>query len=354
MKTATIALGIVVIMTLVVHADVFNMGPGLTKLETVRVDNPGNAGELSGENHGGYGPDRLCGAVAYEYRIGKYEVTAGQYCEFLNAVAKADTHGLYDVAMDYDAYPSDWGCNIKRDGESGDFSYTVAADWANRPANYVSWGDAARFANWLHNGQPTGEQNFATTEDGAYYLNGAMTDTELQTVTRKVGWKWAITSEDEWYKAAYHKNDGITGNYWEYPTGSNAAPGNDISETTNPGNNANYFNDSWTVGSPYYRTNVGEFELSESPYGTFDQAGNIFEWDEAMYLNDRGARGGSFYYDSGAYDLYLRASYRNYFLYPPLGREFLGFRVVQVPEPCTVTLLALSGLLAKHRRRRLS
>ena len=28
--------------------------------------------------------------------MGKYDVTVGQYCEFLNAVAKTDTYGLYN------------------------------------------------------------------------------------------------------------------------------------------------------------------------------------------------------------------------------------------------------------------
>ena len=63
-------------------------------IEFVPVGNPGNAGELSGLGAGGYGPDRICGAVDYAYNIGKYEVTAGQYCEFLNAVAATDACGL--------------------------------------------------------------------------------------------------------------------------------------------------------------------------------------------------------------------------------------------------------------------
>jgi formylglycine-generating enzyme required for sulfatase activity len=37
------------------------------------------------------------------------------------------------------------------------------------------------------------------------------------------------------------------------------------------------------IGSPYYRMNVGEFENSDSPYGTFDQGGNIWEWNEAIF-----------------------------------------------------------------------
>ena len=41
--------------------------------------------------------DRICGSVGYNYNIGKYEVTAGQYTEFLNAVARTDTYGLYNT-----------------------------------------------------------------------------------------------------------------------------------------------------------------------------------------------------------------------------------------------------------------
>jgi len=125
-------------------------------IDTVPVGNPGSAGELSGAGAGGFGSDRICGAVDYVYNIGKYEVTAGQYTAFLNKVAGVDTYGLYNTNM----WSSAYGCKIERyagSGTVGDpYQYRVASDWANRPVNYVSWGDAARFANWLHNGQPTG------------------------------------------------------------------------------------------------------------------------------------------------------------------------------------------------------
>ena len=68
-------------------------------IETVSVGNPGNAGELSGAGAGGCGGDRFCGAVDYTYRIGKFEITAGEYAEFLNAVAVTDTYELYNVEM---------------------------------------------------------------------------------------------------------------------------------------------------------------------------------------------------------------------------------------------------------------
>ena len=327
-------------------ADVFNMPEGLTSLEFVTVGNPGNSGELSGEGAGGAGTDRICGAVDYEYNIGKYEVTAGQYCEFLNAVAAADLYNLYNPWMDYETDLFSRGCNIKRHGFPGNYIYTVESDWANRPVNYVHWGDAARFCNWLHNGQPTGAQDLTTTEDGAYYLNGAPSSSDLLTVTREADWKWAIPSEDEWYKAAYHKNDGVTGNYWDFPTGSDLMPSNNLDGS---GNNATFYNGGYTVGSPHYRTEVGAHVNSESPYGTFDMGGNIMEWTETVLDDSRHTiRGGSFlgFLDAGGT---LHAAIR-YGTHPALGYD-TGFRVAEVPEPCTICMLALGGIVLGWKRR---
>ncbi len=319
-------------------------GASATTIETVYVGHPGNPGELAGESAGGHGHDRICGSVDHPYRIGTYEVTAGQYCDFLNAVAGVDTYGLYSTSM----WTSPYGCKIERHAGSGivgdPYRYRISAAWANRPVNYVTWGDATRFANWLHNDQPTGAQGPTTTEDGAYALHGATSAADLLAVSREADWKWAIPTEDEWYKAAYHKNDGRTAHYFDYPTSSDTAPGFSLIDP-DAGNNASFCG---VPASPYYRTEVGEHENSASPYGTFDQGGNIYEWVETFvrYGNDyRGMRGGS--YDSPEYN--LRASHRNDFV-PSFQVAYLGFRVVQVPEPATVMLLACGAAWTLGRR----
>ncbi|MBN1763620.1 MAG: SUMF1/EgtB/PvdO family nonheme iron enzyme, partial [Sedimentisphaerales bacterium] len=123
-------------MTLCVTAAVLAMtGAALgVEIETVTVGYTCNLPDSTGY-----------GAMDYKYDIGIYEVTAGQYTEFLNAVAATDTYGLYNPAM----WTDEDGCKIQRSGSSGSYSYSVAAEWANRPVNFVCWGDAARFANWL-------------------------------------------------------------------------------------------------------------------------------------------------------------------------------------------------------------
>jgi len=287
-------------------------------VDTVTVHNPGNSDDSLGDGYGG---------VDYVYRIGTYEVTAGQYCEFLNAVAAADTYELYNEKM----WTKSYGCKIRRSGSDGSYTYTVGDDWADRPVNLLTWGDAARFCNWLHNGQPTGEQDATTTEDGSYTLLGMTGNSDLLRVPRAVGATWVLPSEDEWYKAAYHANDGATGNYYDYPTGTNTQPGN-VVEDPDPGNNANVPIDGvMAIGDPYRRTVVGEFENSAGPYGTFDQTGNVAEWTEGIaygYQTGRVPRGGS----HGIHPSWTHASVRGC-APPTMEISDYGFRIAMVaPE----------------------
>jgi hypothetical protein len=100
-----------------------------------------------------------------------------------------------------------------------------------------------------------------------------------------------------------------------------------MTEATNPGNNANYYDSDFLIGSPYYRTEVGEFELSDSPYGTFDMGGNVGAGNEALIGSNRGFRGGSCYADL------LRSSDR-YYANPDHEDIDVGFRVASVPVAC--------------------
>ena len=312
-------------------------------IETVPVGDPGNQPDtevMVTDHTTGYG------SVGYVYRMGKYEVTAGQYTAFLNAVASTDTYGLYNTNMSSISH----GSGITRIGASGSYAYSVATDFINRPINWVSWADSGRFANWLHNGQPSGPQNALTTENGAYYLNGATTDEALLAVMRKADWKWAIAGENEWYKAAYYKGGSIIAGYWDYPTGSDTAPGWDMADAS--GDNANYYSPAWPypIDSGKFTTVTGEFQNSDSPYGTFDQGGNIWEWNEGIVsATYRIMRGGAF---NSVGDSLCSSSRSG--LLPSHETSYSGFRVAQaVPEPSSLMVLAGGvGMILGLRRRR--
>lgn len=301
-------------------------------INTVPVGNTGNLADASGY-----------GAVGYTYGISRYEVTAGQYAEFLNAVAATDTYNLYNTLMASNTA----GCRIVRTGVAGSFSYSVAADYANRPVNYVSWGDAARFANWMHNGQPAGPQGLGTTESGAYALNG-VADTSLSTINRESGALWAIPSEDEWYKAAYHANDGNSGTYWTYATASNVLPGKLLNDVS--GNNANFGpNPAVPIdGGLYWTTVAGEFENSLSGYGTFDQAGNVTEWTEARGTGtQRIARGGGWIQNGAS----LSSATRSALASGGNSQNYVGFRLVMLPSPGSIGAMVVAGAMFSRRRR---
>lgn len=312
----------------------------------VPVGNPGNPAD----------PTTSRGSVSGGYAIGTYEVTLSQYAAFLNAVAKADTYGLWNANMNADQNIR----GISRSGSSGSYTYTVQGNGA-RPVAYVSWFDAARFANWMHNGQPVGAQNASTTETGAYTLNGAMTGVGF---SRSANAIWALPSENEWYKAAYYQPAAAGGDaddYWLFPTRSNVMPNSSNGSLTDP-NSANFLYDDGIANginggyavtqSPTYSTTqnylttAGAFILASSYYGTFDQGGNVREWTEGVSGSSRIARGGAWNANSDN----LRALNRSILL-PISEVESIGFRVVFIPEPGVGLIATLGAALLFWRRK---
>ena len=304
----------------------------LVTIETVPVGNAGNAADSTGY-----------GSVAHNFNIGTYEVTIGQYTDFLNSVAATDTYSLYNASMATDLNVA----GISRSGPSGLYTYAVinnSGDSGNRPITFVSWFDAARFANWMNNGATVG----ASTETGAYTLNGATTGI----ITKNAGATWWIPSEDEWYKAAYYKGGGTNAGYWDYPTQSDTAPGNIVGGAANQ---ANYNNGVYSVtqsasyvGTLNYLTDAGAFSNNASAYDTFDQGGNVWEWNDAVSGSSRGLRGGSWDFS----DFFLQSSFRN-FHDPTNEFDDVGFRVASVPEPSTAVLVLMGvGALYLWKRRR--
>jgi len=292
-----------------------DVAPGPVTPDWVVVGNPGNACD----------PQALgCyGAVADYYRISKYEVTNAQYAKFLNAVAATDTNGLYNLSMGSGAG------GITQSGSSGSYTYSAIAGRANMPVDWVSFYDAIRFANWLHNGQPAGAQDNTTTEDGAYTITAL--GIANNSITRNGGAKFFLPSLSEWYKAAYY--DALTASYFNYPARSST-------QTTcaSPNTIFNQANCNFANGD---LTPIGSYTDSYSPYGTFDQGGNIYEWTDSIHSSvttRRSLRGGSFTIGATALAKGFDSASD-----PTDDSPIYGFRVA--PEP-SKNLLLIAGVLS--------
>ena len=308
-------------------------------IDTVAVASPGNAGQDQ--------PQGTFGAVSYPYRIGKTEVSNSQYVEFLNAVAKTDPFGLFSIGMSNDTRGG-----IVRNGSPGSYSYAVKLTavgkgpdgsdygYANKPVIFVSLYDALRFANWLHNGQGSG-----STESGAYsLLGGTLEPSNGESIIRNLSAIWFLPDEDEWFKAAYY--DGSSGTYYENATGSAIHPNSNL-PSADTGNSANFAGSEYATGSELYSlTDVGAYSKSDSPNGTFDQAGNVSEWVETLLYGDLRIRRGGSWANSD-----IQSQHRSW-QSPTNQDRFTGFRVatIAVPEPSTF-LLAIACFIYLQARR---
>lgn len=159
-----------------------------------------------------------------------------------------------------------------------------------------------------------------------------------------------LPSEDEWYKAAYHRKDGVTGNYWTYPTGNNSEPdGLDLPDDTN-------YEAVFSEGPSRFGVNaITDVGSASSPYGTYGQGGNVFEWMESAFDegNDTEAefrvrRGGATSSPSSSLKSATKLATD-----PTYSDTDFGFRVASVPEPSASMLMIGTGmacLLKRHRR----
>ena len=167
---------------------------------------------------------------------------------------------------------------------------------------------------------------------------GAATDDALGAVTHNATARYVIPTENEWYKAAYYDprttaqgGPPSDSHYWQYPTSSNTNP--TASVPTGAINSANYNN---AVG---HLTDVGAYAQSVSPYGTYDQGGNVYQWTETAF--DATLR---VHLGGGLNSTGISRFGRNGL--PPTGEGFDGFRLANIPtgyipEPSS---LALAGL----------
>lgn len=290
------------------QADTFGTSGNEFTIDFVSIGNPGNAADTTGY-----------GAVVYEYRIGKYEISQDQ-------IDRATASGMANISQM--------------------FPFT-----GSQPAASINWYEAAAFVNWL---------NTSSGKQAAYNLTWNGSAWSMSLWSSAEGWQlggenlyrhsdayYFLPSENEWYKAAYYNPK--SSNYFIYPTASDAAP-TPVANGTNAGT-AVYLGGIGSSPAPV--TDSGGL----SPYGTMGQAGNVYEWMEtasdgvnSFPTEDRVYRGGSW---SVVSDAPLQSSFR-LSMAPELDFNLNGFRVASIPEPSTYALLLITGAGALwwSRRRR--
>lgn len=308
---ATLGLALVMMATGTAQADTFGSGANTFTIDFVTVGAAGNADDTTGK-----------GAVAYDFRIGMFEVSQGM-------VTKANNAGSLGI--------------------------TQTSSGANQPATNVSWNEAARFVNWLNtsNGYNRAYKFALEPGDAGYNPNANLelwmgSDAGYNALNpfRNSDAFYFLPSEDEWYKAAFYNGSGMS--YFDYTTSSDTVPdGIDFNGDTNF---EAVFNDGFAQPTPNDIFNAGS---AASPWGTFGQGGNVYErvetakdrvndtpgeqrlywggyWTQPVITLGTGGFGGNTVDDSDSN---------------------VGFRVASIPEPSS-GLLIITGLAAMVLTRR--
>lgn len=304
-----------IINTTTVHADSFGSGANQFNIDFVNIGNAGNGNDAGAGGGSYFSP---YGGVSYKYRMGKYEIPQ-------SAIDKAAMNGLTRMP-------------------TGSWS-------GEQPAANITWFQMASFVNWLNTS--TGHHKAYILNDGLSRMIPWSTESAWQeggeNLFRHKDSYYFLPSENEWYKAAYHKNDGVTNSYYDYPTTSNYAPVDAV------GVDEGYAVYAYTTPTPVVVNNSGAL----SAYGTMGQGGNISELLESVYSNlgnynpdeNRVFRGG----DWGSGIESLKSSSRGSFnlWWNGYGSNYtLGFRVASVPEPSSMLLLISATVFVLARKNR--
>jgi len=242
----------------------------------VTIGDPGNA------PYPGGGPNNFNagrGGVDYRYRMSRTEIRASQWLEFVNTFAGelGDPFQFFNVSS-----------LITRD-----FSYTgpgrqykLAEGFGDNPGDApvlrITWRNAARYANWLHNDKAPTLDALAT---GAYDTSTWGNDgiVILDDEAHLPGARFWIPTLDEWLKAVHYdpdKNGPGQGGWWEYPDGSDTPlipgpPG--LGQTT-----AGIDEDELTPA--LFR--IGIYPDVQTPWGLLDASGAGSEWLEDFGNDD--------------------------------------------------------------------
>ncbi len=318
-------------------------------IDFVTIGAPGNPGQVTAN------PNELAngrGGVAYEYRIGRMEVTTAQWVEFFNAAFARPQSEWIPFVPNGGIF---WGATPTTPTVPGGLRWTVTPSNANRPVGDITWRTAAIYCNWLHNGGGTDRSAFLT---GAYDIStfgytGTIGNIFTDQTTHSPEARYWIPTWDEWIKAAHYdpnKNGPGQGGYWEFPNASDVPliygpPG--VGQANSGYNNPSPF------GIP-----LGSYPGEQSPWGLLDVAGETAEWTEEVRTLLDGARyriyeGSSWGQSAVGARNDDRAGERAGDQFPSAFGIDYGFRVASsIPSPGTYALGVGALTIFSMRKRR--
>lgn len=272
------------------------------------------------------------GSVGYEYGLSTTEVTVSQYFQFVDAYGRVNQQ-YPDVSL------LGRGIQLNSLAASG---YSVTPSLMQYSAT-MSWRNAARMCNWLHNGRRNEKWAF---ESGAYDVstftanpNGTVNDQ----IARSAGAKFWIPSLDEWIKGAFYDPNryGVSGDgYWQRPGGQN-----EYLVTGTPGLGGQT-DAQWNPNpalAPFVP--VGSYPQVQGPWGLLDVSGGEAEWTEARSGDSARQVLGSRRNDP-FWALADSISWIGDTLEPDF---FAGFRIATVPAPSSLAVFSMIVLFVRRR-----
>jgi len=309
----------------------------------VTIGAPGNRGATGAEapmwRADLHGP---LGAGDYSYRITRTEVTNAQYFEFVS---------LYTKTPGFVGGRSIFGSSIVVDGfDPGGFPIIRILPGSENHAADPGFHYAARYVNWLHNGQGTDLEDFETgVYDTSTFGIDPVTGQRTDQIARSPGATFFLPTIHEWTKAAHYDPDrygpGQEG-YWLYPGASDdplvgGPPGTSGAETS-----AGIAFDH----PEYRRLDVGLYPDVTGPWGLLDVSGGEEEVTESISDFVRRNRFGAGT-NTAALDLSLQDRLDWYVQARP--ENTIGFRIAGVvPAPSGSLILAMAAMVSGVRRRR--
>ncbi|MBX3386790.1 MAG: SUMF1/EgtB/PvdO family nonheme iron enzyme [Phycisphaeraceae bacterium] len=327
-------------------------------IEFVTIGAPGNAPWMGD----GTPQDRAIGrgAVNYEYRIGRFEVTTAQWVEFYNAAFDRPA----DDRIPHLIPPDHWGAVGTAPTVPGGQRWRVPDGNEYRAVGDISWRMAAIYCNWLHNDKATNREAFLS---GAYDVSTFGIDDNGFTdqAARSPGAKYFIPTWDEWLKAAHYdpnRHGQDQGGWWTWSNATDMGiiPGPPPSLIPGGGTggadgqaNSGGWGQIHTGLSPF-SIPLGSYPTVQSPWGLLDVAGGTNEWTETIVALPGTAPerllDGSWWFDGPPISDRINAHGTQS---PNVSIFQYGFRIAAVvPSPASGVMFTLGFFLFTHRRRR--